>query len=197
MEIILTVATILGGITALWFFYDKYMIHKKSKSLLTLNENLLVNNETSIRNESIRDIDDNKHLKFIDSLPEEKMIVYQNAQKKWDTGITSEMREGNYNVIDFLKETWLKLSEFYEDKNFEDKKAQDYISDYVKSRFDYHYSKHTPKGEFKSGTIVYVMVGGDVIDDLDILVLDLVSTISFYNDSFDYNDWKNRWAISN
>ena len=147
----------------------------------------------SPKKDVVRKIDFSHHLKFIESLPDEKMVAYENAQQKWDSGITTTMREGNHDVISFLEGVWLKLSEFYPSNNFEGKDSKIYIKEYIQNRFDYHCSKHTPGGEFKGGTMVHVMIGGDVISDLNDLIVDLVVTISLYNDSFDFKNWKKRW----
>ncbi len=141
---------------------------------------------------SLRNINNDKHIQFIKDLPKERLEVYGNAQVKWDTGITSTMREGNYTVIEFLMNTWMKLSEFYPLTNFGNITSEKYIEDYTKQRFDYHWAKHTPNGEFKGGTIIYIMVGGNVISDLENLVDDLVSTLSLYNENINLNNWSKK-----
>jgi hypothetical protein len=151
--------------------------------------------KTSNKLVSLKNINNDKHIQFIKNLPKERLEVYGNAQVKWDTGITSTMREGNYNVIEFLMNAWMKLSEFYPSTNFGNITSEEYIEDYTKKRFDYHWAKHTPNGEFNGGTMVYVIIGGDVVSDLENLVDDLVSTLSLYNDNIDFNNWSKKWKL--
>jgi len=103
--------------------------------------------------EAKRNIENRKHLVFIQNLPNEKRIALENAHKKWDTGVTYDMKEGNSEYINFLEEMWLTLSEFYTSRNFSGKTSKQYINDYIKERFDYHSSKHIINGEFLGGSM--------------------------------------------
>ena len=199
LEILGIIATILGVITGIGYLIEKAFSYylkrqnEKKKQIINISN---VDNIPKMQ-EAKRDVFDISNLKFIESLPEERALAYKNAHKKWDTGVTSLMREGNYDVIEFLKVEWLKLSEFYTSHNFEGKTSEEYIDDYIKKRFAFHWAKHMPNGKFQSGTIVYVMVGADVIADMEILIDEMVGTLSFYNDDFNYLEWKERWIVNN
>jgi len=198
LETLGIIATVLGIITGIGYLLEKFFVYlkqrnEKKKQIISA---LHVDNIPEIQ-EAKRDVFDISNLRFIESLPEERALVYKNAHKKWDTGVTSSMREGNYDVIEFLKDTWLKLSEFYTSHNFEGKTSEEYIDDYIKKRFAFHRAKHMPNGQFQSGTIVHVMVGADVITDIEILIDEIVGTLSFYNENFDYLAWKEKWTVNN
>ncbi|WP_442764393.1 hypothetical protein, partial [Sulfurospirillum cavolei] len=68
---------------------------------------------------------------------------------------------------------------------------------YTKKRFEFHWAKEMPNVKSSSGTIVGVMVGADVIADIEILIDEIVGTLSFYNEDFDYLTWKGRWTVNN
>lgn len=199
LEILGIIGTILGVVTGIGYLLEKafsYYVKRQDKKKKQIIHNLKIDNVPEVQ-EAKRDVFDINNLKFIESLPEERNLAYKNAHKKWDTGVTSLMRKGNYDVIEFLKNTWLKLSEFYTSHNFEGKTSEEYIDDYIKRRFEFHWAKHMPNGKFSSGTIVGVMVGADVIADIEILIDEIVGTLSFYNEDFDYLTWKERWTINN
>ncbi len=103
------------------------------------------------------------------------------------------MREASYDVIDFLQYVWLRLSQFYPDNHWGPKKAEEYISGYIQDRFTFHWSKHELNGSGTGGTIVGVLTGGDVIVDLEGLIVDMVTALMGYNEDFDLNQWHTEW----
>jgi hypothetical protein len=119
-----------------------------------------------------------------------KVVVLENAQEGWDTGVTADMRQASYDVIDFLEYAWLRLSAFYPDNHWAEQNAEFYIRGYIKDRFTFHWSKHEPEGPGTGGTIVGVLTGGDVIYDMEGLINDTVLVLFMYNDKFDYDSWK-------
>ncbi|WP_147424423.1 hypothetical protein [Vogesella indigofera] len=134
------------------------------------------------------------HYRFIKGLPKLYQAVRENAQEGWDTGVTADMRQASYDVIDFLEYAWLRLAEFYPEKHWGGKSAPDYIRSYLQERFAFHWSKHEPTGPGTGGTIVGVLTGGDVINDMEELVSDTVSSLFMYNDDFDFKAWHEAWA---
>ena len=142
-----------------------------------------------------RSIENINHLKFIENLGNEKRIALENSHKKWDTGISYQMREGNSEFIEFLENVWLQLSEFYTSKNFDGKSPKQYIEDYIEERSEYHHSKHIIDGEFLGGLDTRLMIGADIMEDLETLIKDMIFTFSTYNDNFAYELWENAWNI--
>lgn len=133
------------------------------------------------------------HYRFIKSLPKLRAVVLENAQEGWDNGVTSDMREASYDVIDFLKYAWLRLAQFYPDNHWGQKTAEEYIGNYIQSRFSFHWSKHEPAGPGTGGTIVGILTGSDVIRDLESLIVDTVTALLGYNEDFDLNQWRKEW----
>lgn len=135
-------------------------------------------------------------LRFIESLPELKKVAYKNAQRGWDTGITADVRLASYEVINFLADIWVNLADFYPERQFEGKTARKFIEDYVKSRYMYHWAKHEPEGPGSRGTIAGVLVGGNVIGDLDRMVVDVVGTLALDAEAIDFEAWKAAWVAA-
>lgn len=138
-------------------------------------------------------LDDPSHYRFLRALPKLRKVVMENAAEGWNTGVTLDMREANYDVIDFLQYVWLRLSQFYPPKHWGSQPAEDYIRSYIRDRFTYHWAKHEPDGPGTGGTIVGVVTGGDVVDDLERLIADTVSSLFRHNDDFDLDEWQRLW----
>ncbi|WP_312483559.1 hypothetical protein [Stutzerimonas nitrititolerans] len=136
------------------------------------------------------------HYRFIKGLPKIYLAVRENAQEGWDTGVTADMRQASYDVINFLEYAWLRLAEFYPEKHWNGKSAKDHIRNYLQERFAFHWSKYEPNGQGTGGTIVGVLTGGDVISDLEGLINDTVSSLFMYNDDFDFNAWREAWKAA-
>lgn len=143
----------------------------------------------------IRHLNQPHQLRFVKSLPELKEVTCKNAREGWNTGVTADMRQASYDVIDFLIDTWVKLAGFYPERQFEGKAARGFIDSYVRSRFEYHWAKHEPKGIGSRGTMVGVLVGGDVIEDLDCMVVDMVSTLALDAETIDFEAWNVAWGL--
>lgn len=189
-------AAIIGAIaTVVAVFVAWYLQRPKAP---TLNQSAAQNEAKAIADEAPRTfarryLEYPSHYRFIKSLPKLKAVVLENAQEGWDTGVTVDMTEASYDVIDFLEYVWLRLAQFYPEKNWDKKGAEEYIRNYIQSRFSFHWSKHEPDGPGTGGTIVGVLTGGDVITDLENLISDTVSALFIYNDEFDFQAWKSAW----
>ncbi|VWB64067.1 hypothetical protein BAR24066_02978 [Burkholderia arboris] len=129
-------------------------------------------------------------IRFIKALPKLRRVVYDSAREGWDTGITVEMRQASYDVIDFLEYAWLRLAEFYPVGHFGLRGPRSYIRNYIRDRFQFHWAKHEPNGPGTGGTIVGVLVGGDVIDDLERMTSDTVRALFVHHDNFEFDEWQ-------
>jgi hypothetical protein len=130
------------------------------------------------------------------SLPELKAIAHRVAQPGWDTGITVEMRKATYDVVDFYELIWLKLAEFYPVKHFGKDGAPAHIRNYIRERYKFHWAKHEPGGPGTGGTIVGVLIGADVMQDLDRLIAETATAVVGYRDDFDFKTWHARWEAA-
>jgi hypothetical protein len=153
------------------------------------------NNEINIPEKiyARRYLDQPHHLHFIKGLPSLRNAAHESAQELWDSGITANMRQGSYDYIDFLQDTWVRLAEFYPPLHFGGLEPREYISKYTQGRFSHHRANLEPDGPDTGGTIVGVMAGGHVIHDLEEMIDDTVCTLSLNSELLDYQDWKERW----
>jgi hypothetical protein len=133
------------------------------------------------------------HYRFVNYLPKLKAVVLESARDGWDTGVTADMREASYDVIDFLEYAWLRLARFYPKNHWGGQDAETYIANYIRDRFAFHWSKYEPDGPGTGGTIVGVLVSGDVIKDMERLIEETVSALFMHQDNFDFMIWKQEW----
>jgi len=140
-----------------------------------------------------RSIDDPSDVRLLQSLPDLKAVAYQTAQAGWDTGTTIEMRKASYDLVDFYEYVWLKLAEFYPNKHFGKGGATAYIRNYIRERYKFHWAKHEPSGVGTGGTIVGVITGGDVVNDLDRLIVETTSAVVGYTEEINLDEWRLRW----
>jgi hypothetical protein len=137
--------------------------------------------------------DQPSHVRFIRALPKLRTVVYEMAHEGWDTGVTADMREASYDVIDFLEFAWLRLAEFYPPEHFGEKDSRAFIRDHIRERFRFHWAKHEPHGPGSGGTIAGVLIGGDVITDLERMISDTVLALFAYDNGFNYKTWLSQW----
>lgn len=140
-----------------------------------------------------RSLDEPSDIRLFEALPELKEIARRTTQPGWGTGVTIEMRKSTYDVVDFYEIIWLKLAEFYPAKHFGRGGAAAHIKAYIRERYKFHWAKHEPGGLGTGGTIVGVLTGRDVMQDLDRLIIETATAVVGYRDDFDFTAWHARW----
>jgi hypothetical protein len=96
--------------------------------------------------------------------------------------------------MDFLENTWVKLTEFFPPLHFGSKDPRQYLLEYMQSRYAHHRANLEPHGAGTGGTIIGVMADGHVMADLEKMIEEIVCTISLNSESFDFLKWKSEWA---
>ncbi len=74
--------------------------------------------------------------------------------------------------------------------HFGNKTPRDYMNAVTASRFEWHRAHLEPDGIGTGGTMISTMVGGEVIGDLEAMVVDVVSSLAIHFDDFDFKSWK-------
>lgn len=103
------------------------------------------------------------------------------------------MKRGSYDVIDVLEQILVTLATWYPPGHFGGREAQDYINAVTASQFTWHRAHLEPNGIGTGGTIIGTMVGGYVMDDLERMLVDIVSSLAMHLDEFDFPCWKQQW----
>lgn len=134
---------------------------------------------------------------YINSLPKFKTALLSQAQPKWDTGITQTMVQATYDYIDSLTGVLVTLSSYYSPEQFGKLSPQQYFSEIISTRFQWHRTIAEPHGPGTGGTIVNLTVSGSVMSDIEKMVEDMVMALVGYGDSFDWKGWPKRWQGKN
>ncbi|HTA62842.1 MAG TPA: hypothetical protein VK835_10315 [Bacteroidia bacterium] len=141
--------------------------------------------------------DDPKILKdYLDKI----LIIHQAqltiAQTKWDSGTTSNMNQGNYDMIDFYEEVLIELSTFYPKGHFNNQPPKKYFSELISSTFLWHRLILEPHGVGTGGTIVSTFAGGNVMEALKKMIVDMVNSLVWpyeIDKQIDLNEWRKLW----
>src|SRR5207249_4409067 len=103
------------------------------------------------------------------------------------------MNRGSYDVIDVLEQILVTLVTWYPPGQFAGREPRDYINSVTASRFTWHRAHLEPNGIGTGGTITRTILGGCVMDDLERMVLDVVSSLADHLDDFDFIRWRQDW----
>lgn len=118
------------------------------------------------------------------------------AQTYWDTGITLEMINGSRLLIDFLEEVLLELSTFYPKGHFNNLHPKLYFNNLIAERYLWHRFMLEPHGVGTGGSIVPVQLSGEIVNELQSLVLSMVNSLAFQytlEGNLNLDEWMNRW----
>jgi hypothetical protein len=66
---------------------------------------------------------------YLESPPGTLKAAYRAARALWDTGVTSEMINGSYIVVDSLEQMWLRLARWLSPAHFEGMSPEQYVSE--------------------------------------------------------------------
>ena len=130
---------------------------------------------------------------FINSLPELKATLLDQAQPEWDTGTTATMVQASYDYIDSFVAIMVTLSSYYSTDLFGNQSPEEYFSEIVSSRRQWHRAIAEPEGPGTRGTMVSLDVASSVQTEVEIMVEDMVKALVPYDNSFDFPSWSKRW----
>jgi len=130
---------------------------------------------------------------LINSLPEFKATLLAQVAPKWETGVTPTMVQGSYDYIDSIVAILVTLSSYYPAGQFGDQSPEEYFSEIISSRRQWHRAIAEPEGPGTGGTIISMLVAGSVQTDVETMVEDMVKALLQYDNSFDLPSWSQRW----
>lgn len=132
-------------------------------------------------------------LAFINALPEFKAELVKRAQAEWDSEVTARVVQASYDYISALQGVLSVLAEYYAPQQFGDRSAQQFLSEAIAARFQWHRTHAEPLGPGTGGTIVNINVCGGVIADVERMVQEFAMSLAGYDDTFDWSSWQRRW----
>lgn len=136
---------------------------------------------------------DARLLALIRSLPGRRLAAYRAAQPKWDTGVTSEMVDGNTIVVRELEQILIGLAGFYPNAHFDGRRPDDFFSAAIRDAARWHGECLEPHGPGTGGTIVSVLTGAEVVSSVERMVSDMVRALTNFRDDFNFHSWQAEW----
>jgi hypothetical protein len=123
---------------------------------------------------------------YLDNLPNAKCNAYMEARELWDTGITSEMINGNILLSNELKKILIGISKTAYTSEFFDGKTTEQYYDEIISRLMQASFDARPD----DGTMHVVSATGDEAQIIDDLIVRLVQDLA---DPPYFSQWMIRW----
>jgi hypothetical protein len=130
---------------------------------------------------------------YAHSLPNILENAYAVARPRWDSGITSEMRQGTYDLIDVVIQIAVHLASWFPVNHFGERPFVEYFSDLVSSRFVWHWALAEPHGAGTGGTIAGPSTAAAVLDDTERAVDQMVTSLLRGRDGFNLKFWRRQW----
>lgn len=164
--------------------------------------NLLGNNEVKSNSEVLppfvyREISTNQD--FLVALLERILTIHKaeklKAKAMRDSGITSEMINAGYNLIDFYESVFLELASYYPPQCFEGTHPALEISNIISSKFKINRIINEINYIGSSGGMLSTIVSGHVAAEVEQLIESMVSAVGYQiqNDEFDILVWRKKW----
>jgi hypothetical protein len=130
---------------------------------------------------------------YVDNLPAILAKGYAIARPRWDSGVTTEMLQGTYDLIDVVVQMLIHLASWFPDEHFDGRPAAEYFSSFVSSRFVWHRALAEPGGVGTGGTIVGPTAAAAVLDDAERAVDEMVTALLWGREGFGLKAWRRRW----
>lgn len=130
---------------------------------------------------------------YVRSLPALLSQGYEVAQPRWDTGITAEMMQATYDLIDVVIQMLSHLASWFPEKHFNGKPAAEYFSEFVSMRFIWHRALAEPDGVGTGGTIVGPTAAISVLADVERAVDEMVTALLWGREGFGLKAWREEW----
>lgn len=118
------------------------------------------------------------------------------AQTKWDSRVTATMNQASYDIIDFYEEVLIELATFYPKGHFNNQAPKKYFNELISSKFLWHRLVLEPEGVGTGGTIVSTMTGGNVMEDMRRMIVDMVNALLWTHEieeRVDLKKWREEW----
>jgi hypothetical protein len=118
------------------------------------------------------------------------------AQPVWDTGVTADVVNATYAVVDVLEDVLESLAGYYPPNHFDSMNPRDYFSEVIAARARWHRHIAEPSGHGKDGTIVHTVVAGAVLADVERMVAQLVHSLTLnWADTghTEFSRWETDW----
>jgi len=182
--------------------WNKRILERKQKAdeIASINSAIGLNeNKTKIDFEDNLDYKHNYDRNILQKYLDKINIIHNAqqaiAQTKFDEGIHSETLKGIYDMVDFYEEVLIEISTFYPRGHFNKVHPKIYYNDLIASKFLWHRLILEPGGVGTGGWMISEIAGGNVMNDLMELVIQIVRALIFPYSIVGINieKWEETW----
>jgi hypothetical protein len=142
---------------------------------------------TGAQKQAYSDAQQNFVLAYAESLLRVRNDLKQTLTDNMGT-TTASMRQATHDYIEGLQRLLVELAVFYPPGTFGEDPRK-FFSEMTAARFLWHRAHLEPRGPGTGGTIVNVISGGSVADDLEDMLEDMVRSLLGDDDRFDPHSW--------
>jgi hypothetical protein len=146
---------------------------------------------TGVQKQEYSDARQDGILVYVELLPS----IHNELRQKLKDGMggtTASMRQATYDYIEALQRLMAELAAFYAPGSFGEDPRK-FFSEMTASRFLWHRAHSEPDGPGTGGTIVNVTCSGNVADDLETMIEDMVQSLVGYDSRFNRSRWSSLW----
>lgn len=136
---------------------------------------------------------------YIKSLPKFKSELLREIKKQKSGGNTGDIIEANDHYAKALKGILVTLAAFYSPEWFKDQSPQEFFSEIISARDQFHSIIVESHGPNTGGTIKYIGHGLRRIQDIEYLIEAMIYGLLYPKgayDDLDYDDWLELWRNS-
>jgi hypothetical protein len=133
---------------------------------------------------------------YVSHLPELRRAAYERARPEWDSGVNSRMKIATRNVIDIYERVLVHLASWYRPKHFGGKAADRYFSEFTAERSLWHLDALSPLGRTGHGTGLALDAAGNVLNDLERAIVEMVFALAGTYIAFFDPTWRERWKLA-
>jgi len=117
------------------------------------------------------------------------------AQTVFDEGIHSNTLSAIYNMVDFYQEVLIEIATFYPKGHFDNLHPKVYFNNLIAAKFLWHRLILEPSGVGTGGSMISEIAGGNVMNDLMELIVEIIQSLTFpYNIiGINLEEWEKSW----
>ena len=132
-------------------------------------------------------------VELVQKIPDIMREAEEDAAPRIDSGVTAEMVEGTYSIIEVMRGILVRLGTWYPPRHFGGKTPDQFFEELESSKFGLYWSLYDNGDGLPKGSILKVIVAGTVLEDMKGLLETAVEALIMDFDTIDLVAWRERF----